>query len=162
MTRALFSISQDVLSSEKQRRKRQLFVDVVDSRSELESVAKLSFTVVFFSSFFPLLSKGSFSAHLSKPFRLQAWVSDWIHGSHDSLGSAHLLSVGGLFLMSDLLGICLESFTSRLKFTHFIRSPSAGVGNVLKRPVHLLIFITRPPWRFVWSLQPLLKKSLNK
>ncbi len=100
MTRALFSISQDVLSSEKQWRKRQLFVNVVDSRSELESVAKLSFTIVFFSSFFRFSAREVFqhtSKLLSKPLRLQAWVSDWIRGSHEPLGSTHLLSVGGLF-----------------------------------------------------------------
>lgn len=65
MTRALFSISQDVLSSEKQWRKRQLFVNVVDSSSELESVAKLSFTIVSFLLFSASQQGRFFSTHQS-------------------------------------------------------------------------------------------------
>lgn len=67
MTRALFSISQVVLSSEKRRRKRQRFVNVVDSRSELESVAKLSFTIISFLLFSASQQERFFSTHQSGP-----------------------------------------------------------------------------------------------
>lgn len=103
MTKVLFSVSQVVLSSEKHWRKRQRFMNVVYSRSQLESVAKLSFTIISFPLFSRFSARDVFqhtSKQPSKSFRLEAWVSDWTCGSHDSLGSTHLLSVGELFLMS--------------------------------------------------------------
>lgn len=121
MTRALFSISQDVLSSEKQWRKRQLFVNVVDSRSELDQWPSCpSPSFLFF--FFPLLSKGGFSAHIKAPLQTPQTpgLGFWL----DSLGSTHLLSVGELFLMWG--EICL-AFVRNLSLSDWSSHIPSGV-----------------------------------